>query len=227
MGASVFVCKRGGTIVTCAATTGYMIEYDNRHLWMKLKTIKGRHFSNYREAWAREPARVRGQDRAAALGGLPPRRGGRGGLPGAPQPPRGEDRRAVPRARPRGSASTTPHFAPRSARTASRSSGGTTLSRRDRRPADRDRPRGDRRRTTSTRPSRGTRDVFGADGRAPRGRRVRRGRRGAARRSPTPTSSCSPHDGDSPVAKYLERRRARASTTSATAWRTARRPSRR
>ncbi len=52
MGASVFVAKRGGTIVTCAATTGYMIEYDNRHLWMKLKTIKGSHFSNYREAWA-------------------------------------------------------------------------------------------------------------------------------------------------------------------------------
>jgi crotonyl-CoA reductase len=51
MGASVFVCKRGGTIVTCAATSGYMIEYDNRHLWMKLKTIKGSHFSNYREAW--------------------------------------------------------------------------------------------------------------------------------------------------------------------------------
>ena len=52
MGASVFVTKRGGTIVTCAATSGYMIEYDNRHLWMKLKTIKGSHFSNYREAWA-------------------------------------------------------------------------------------------------------------------------------------------------------------------------------
>jgi len=46
------VAKRGGTIVTCAATSGYMIEYDNRHLWMKLKTIKGSHFSNYREAWA-------------------------------------------------------------------------------------------------------------------------------------------------------------------------------
>jgi crotonyl-CoA reductase len=52
MGASVFVTKRGGTVVTCAATSGYMIEYDNRHLWMKLKTIKGSHFSNYREAWA-------------------------------------------------------------------------------------------------------------------------------------------------------------------------------
>lgn len=51
MGASVFACKRAGTIVTCAATTGYMIEYDNRHLWMRLKTIKGSHFANYREAW--------------------------------------------------------------------------------------------------------------------------------------------------------------------------------
>jgi crotonyl-CoA reductase len=38
--------------VTCAATSGYMIEYDNRHLWMKLKTIKGSHFANYREAWS-------------------------------------------------------------------------------------------------------------------------------------------------------------------------------
>jgi crotonyl-CoA reductase len=51
MGASVFACKRGGTVVTCAATSGYMIEYDNRHLWMKLKTIKASHFANYQEAW--------------------------------------------------------------------------------------------------------------------------------------------------------------------------------
>jgi crotonyl-CoA reductase len=51
MGASVFVCARGGTVVTGAATSGYMIEYDNRHLWMKLKSIKSSHFANYREAW--------------------------------------------------------------------------------------------------------------------------------------------------------------------------------
>ncbi len=51
MGASVFVAKRGGTIVTCAATSGYMIEYDNRHLWMKLKQIVSSHFANYGEAW--------------------------------------------------------------------------------------------------------------------------------------------------------------------------------
>ncbi|HEY2430034.1 MAG TPA: crotonyl-CoA carboxylase/reductase [Acidimicrobiales bacterium] len=51
MGASVFVCARGGTVVTCAATSGYMIEYDNRHLWMKLKSIKSSHFANYKEAY--------------------------------------------------------------------------------------------------------------------------------------------------------------------------------
>jgi crotonyl-CoA reductase len=51
MGASVFVCKRGGTIITCAATSGFTIEYDNRYLWMMLKTLKGCHFANYREAW--------------------------------------------------------------------------------------------------------------------------------------------------------------------------------
>jgi crotonyl-CoA reductase len=52
MGASVFVAKRGGLIITCAATSGFTIEYDNRYLWMNLKTIKGSHFANYREAWA-------------------------------------------------------------------------------------------------------------------------------------------------------------------------------
>jgi crotonyl-CoA reductase len=51
-GASVFVTARGGKIITCAATSGYMIEYDNRHLWMKLKSIISSHFANYKEAWA-------------------------------------------------------------------------------------------------------------------------------------------------------------------------------
>jgi crotonyl-CoA reductase len=52
MGASVFVCARGGMVITCAATSGYQIEYDNRYLWMHLKTLKGCHFANYREAYA-------------------------------------------------------------------------------------------------------------------------------------------------------------------------------
>jgi crotonyl-CoA reductase len=50
-GASVYVAKRGGTIVTCASTTGYWHEYDNRYLWMTLKRIVGSHFANYRESW--------------------------------------------------------------------------------------------------------------------------------------------------------------------------------
>src|SRR5215210_5282117 len=52
MGASVFVTKRGGTIVTCAATSGYMVEFDNRHFWMRLKKLIASHFANYAEAWA-------------------------------------------------------------------------------------------------------------------------------------------------------------------------------
>jgi crotonyl-CoA reductase len=50
-GASVYVARKGGIIVTCASTSGYMHEYDNRYLWMNLKTIKSSHFANYREAW--------------------------------------------------------------------------------------------------------------------------------------------------------------------------------
>ena len=50
-GASVYVARRGGTIVTCASTSGFQHEYDNRYLWMNLKRIIGSHFANYREAW--------------------------------------------------------------------------------------------------------------------------------------------------------------------------------
>ncbi len=52
MGASIFAVKRGGTVVTCAATSGYMVEFDNRHFWMKLKRLLSSHFANYAEAWA-------------------------------------------------------------------------------------------------------------------------------------------------------------------------------
>jgi crotonyl-CoA reductase len=50
-GASVYVARKGGTIVTCASTSGFMHEYDNRYLWMNLKKIVGSHFANYREAY--------------------------------------------------------------------------------------------------------------------------------------------------------------------------------
>jgi hypothetical protein len=50
-GASVFVTRKGGKVITCASTSGYMHEYDNRYLWMNLKSIISSHFANYREAW--------------------------------------------------------------------------------------------------------------------------------------------------------------------------------
>jgi crotonyl-CoA reductase len=52
MGASIFAVRRAGTVVTCAATSGYMVEFDNRHFWMKLKRLIGSHFANYAEAYA-------------------------------------------------------------------------------------------------------------------------------------------------------------------------------
>jgi crotonyl-CoA reductase len=50
-GASVYVTRKGGTITTCASTSGYMHEYDNRYLWMNLKRIISSHFANYKESW--------------------------------------------------------------------------------------------------------------------------------------------------------------------------------
>ncbi|MGN9758845.1 crotonyl-CoA carboxylase/reductase [Streptomyces sp. SD31] len=50
-GASVYVARRGGTIVTCASTSGFLHQYDNRYLWMHLKRVIGTHFATYREAW--------------------------------------------------------------------------------------------------------------------------------------------------------------------------------
>jgi crotonyl-CoA reductase len=50
-GASIYVARRGGTVVTCASTSGYRHEYDNRVLWMNLKRVVGSHGANYREAW--------------------------------------------------------------------------------------------------------------------------------------------------------------------------------
>ena len=49
-GASVYVTRTGGTIVTCASTSGFEHSYDNRYLWMNVKRIIGSHFANYREA---------------------------------------------------------------------------------------------------------------------------------------------------------------------------------
>jgi crotonyl-CoA reductase len=50
-GASVYVARRGGTVVTCASTSGFLHVYDNRYLWMSVKRIIGSHFANYRESY--------------------------------------------------------------------------------------------------------------------------------------------------------------------------------
>jgi crotonyl-CoA reductase len=60
-GVSVYVAKRGGTVVTCASTSGYLHQYDNRYLWMHLKRIIGSHFANYREAWEANRLIARGR----------------------------------------------------------------------------------------------------------------------------------------------------------------------
>jgi crotonyl-CoA reductase len=60
-GASVYVARRGGTIVTCASTSGYTHQFDNRFLWMHVKRIIGSHFANYREAWLANRLVVQGR----------------------------------------------------------------------------------------------------------------------------------------------------------------------
>lgn len=50
-GISVFVARRGGTVVTCGSSSGYRHSYDNRYLWMRLKRIIGSHAANVWEQW--------------------------------------------------------------------------------------------------------------------------------------------------------------------------------
>lgn len=50
LGFSVFILKRGGRVVTCAASSGYNASIDLRYLWMELKSIIGSHFANNYEA---------------------------------------------------------------------------------------------------------------------------------------------------------------------------------
>ncbi|MER6157099.1 crotonyl-CoA carboxylase/reductase [Streptomyces sp. NPDC001868] len=60
-GMSLFVVRRGGTVVTCGSSTGYRHRYDNRYLWMRLKRVIGSHVANLHEQW--ECARLFGQGR--------------------------------------------------------------------------------------------------------------------------------------------------------------------
>jgi crotonyl-CoA carboxylase/reductase len=44
--ASVFLAAKYGRIVICGATTGYNLNFDVRHLWMRQKRIIGSHFAD-------------------------------------------------------------------------------------------------------------------------------------------------------------------------------------
>jgi crotonyl-CoA carboxylase/reductase len=48
--ASVYLCAKFGRIVLCGATSGYEVDFDVRHLWMRQKSILGSHFANSYEA---------------------------------------------------------------------------------------------------------------------------------------------------------------------------------
>jgi crotonyl-CoA carboxylase/reductase len=47
---SVFCVKPFGKVVICGATSGYDLDFDVRHLWMRQKEILGSHFANAYEA---------------------------------------------------------------------------------------------------------------------------------------------------------------------------------
>ena len=91
-GASVYVTRKGGTITTCASTSGYMHEYDNRYLWMNLKRIISSHFANYREAGGQRPHQPRHHP-PDPVQDLRARRGRSGSPRRAPQHAPGQGRR--------------------------------------------------------------------------------------------------------------------------------------
>ena len=103
-GASVFVTRKGGTITTCASTSGYMHEYDNRYLWMNLKRIISSHFANYREAWEANSLIKRGLIHPTLSKAYVLEDVGQAAARRAPEPAPGQGGGAVPGARggPRG-----------------------------------------------------------------------------------------------------------------------------
>ena len=49
---STYLCKKGGMVVFCAATSGYYLSMDARYVWMHQKRIQGSHFANLKQAFA-------------------------------------------------------------------------------------------------------------------------------------------------------------------------------
>ena len=52
MALSFYLLRRGGRVVTCAATSGYLAKIDIRYIWMEMKQLIGSHFCNQNEAIA-------------------------------------------------------------------------------------------------------------------------------------------------------------------------------
>lgn len=50
MALSIYLLRRGGRVVTCAASSGYEAKIDIRYVWMEMKKIIGSHFCNINEA---------------------------------------------------------------------------------------------------------------------------------------------------------------------------------
>jgi crotonyl-CoA reductase len=50
MALSLYLLRRGGRVVTCAATSGFIANIDLRYVWMEMKKLIGSHFCNPREA---------------------------------------------------------------------------------------------------------------------------------------------------------------------------------
>ncbi|MCW2987365.1 MAG: crotonyl-CoA reductase [Solirubrobacterales bacterium] len=73
---SVFTVKPFGKVVTCGATSGYILDFDVRYLWMRQKQIIGSHAFNAYEAWRANELIHQGQIRpvlwrAMGFGDLP------------------------------------------------------------------------------------------------------------------------------------------------------------
>ena len=98
-GASVYVARKGGTIVTCASTSGYMHEYDNRYLWMNLKRIISSPLRQLPRGVGGQRADQPRPDPPDPVQDLRHGRGRPGGPRRAPQRPPGQGRRAHPVAR--------------------------------------------------------------------------------------------------------------------------------
>jgi crotonyl-CoA reductase len=50
LAASVYLARRGGRVVTCAASSGFEAVVDLRYLWMQVKSVIGSHIANRQEA---------------------------------------------------------------------------------------------------------------------------------------------------------------------------------